>query len=210
MTLKDQLDFATESLGEAKASAVIDALMAKLGRYPTLLQRVNALENARKAAAVSAAGEERMIQVGPKPTASRPVRDRASVADELVDKYRSLDSQEDRDSFWRAHKAALVDSGMHEVVLCRIAAGKPIQGYSYGVLMVYLNARATTAQPSQPAPAAKTLTNAEYLALSPYKRGQFHAAGGQVVVQTMSRADFSALSPSAKSKFCRTGGKLTD
>jgi hypothetical protein len=56
----------------------------------------------------------------------------------------------------------------------------------------------------------KTLTPAEFRALSPYKRGVFFAGGGQIVAPTMNLDAFKKLSPRDRADFCRNGGQVTD
>jgi hypothetical protein len=70
------------------------------------------------------------------------------------------------------------------------------------------------AKPAKPAPqstaAGKTLTPAEFRALSPYKRGVFLAGGGQILAPTMNRDALKKVSSRGRADFFRNGGQLTD
>lgn len=65
------------------------------------------------------------------------------------------------------------------------------------------------ATPASVGPTAPTMSTPKYLALTPFERGKFQAAGGKVIAPTMTRAAFTELPPAKQLQFVQGGGRLT-
>jgi hypothetical protein len=131
LTLKERIQAAATRLGKTTSDAIIANKRREFERDLTMKQTVDVLE-----AAVSAQSK---LPVPKLPATSvtlpaSPATKPATSGYELVDEYRVLASQEERDVFWKKHRADLDGSAIPEAVLCRIAAGKKIEGWSLTIL----------------------------------------------------------------------------
>ena len=95
MTLKERLERSRSTLGAAKSDAVVTALKAKLGHFPTLRQQAEALER----------------ESGPARTTAQQSFPANIGAFELCTQYDALTSDEERRAFCSAHQKAVSKIG---------------------------------------------------------------------------------------------------
>jgi len=117
--------------GILSSAKTIAELKAELARANTALQAAKPApappQVAKAAPAVSRAVATQILPAPPPPP-------KPAAANELVDQYIAFSSQEARNGFWPKNKGTLIDSGINEVVLCRIAGGRKIEGFARAVL----------------------------------------------------------------------------
>ena len=181
---KKRVTEARQRLGPEMSDSILAAWRKIHGHRGTLKEIAGVLESAIPEVA-------KPRGAGAAPVARRSPAD----TDELLRPYDALRSDEARREFWQKN-ARLLSDRLPGLVLVCMASGKPLS---------------TRARLQLPATVKEIqLTKKEFLALSPYERGQFQERGGKIVRETLARSLFEKLPAQDQAEFCRNGGTLID